>query len=156
MKQPKVIVKNILFTLFMILFLSILIYTQVNVIRFFKKDSFADRFKDAWDVTLPSDYELIFSAKEESFHGDGYHYYILYLDAEDEDTQTFLSQFHSVVSQDAVDFHTEAAHTLLINAKDRFSFIPEYVWALKKDDYSTLYMLYNPQTCELCLVGYRI
>lgn len=147
-------IKKAVITLLLLLCLILLLHIFGLLKAGFTKNTFKARFKENWGITLPNHFELLFTETEPSFHGDGYRCYILQLNSEEEQVQTFLSHFHSFRNTDAEDFYLQAVRALTIPEDYQLSFNYEYLWALTEEDTSKMLMLYDTHTQQLYLIGY--
>lgn len=150
--------KKVIITIFSLAFLALIILCRIrlyNVFAAFTKEiPYTERIQADWNITLPENAEFLHTAVEESFHNDGYCYYLIQLDSGQEDTQHFLSAFQRTPDKDAVLFYQEAVKKLHLTGDQRFTVSPDCLWSFLETDYSQMYMLYDPVTGRLCLAGY--
>lgn len=152
--MSKKIITNIIFIMLLIFITYYCLHLYRTTLFFTKEIPYTERIQADWNITLPENAEILHTAVEESFHNDGYCYYLIQLDSGQEDTQHFLSAFQHTPDKDAVLFYQEAVKKLHLTGDQRFTVSPDCLWSFLETDYSQMYMLYDPVTGRLCLAGY--
>lgn len=151
----KVLIKKVIRIIFIIIFFVGFFFIARYIYNHNSEKMFFTRFKQYWEVALPSGSELLYAEEEPSFTGDGYRYYVVQLDTDVPGTELFLRMFSTYRDTDGEALFTKALDTLSVPGEYRLTLGYSYqtFYRENKEKMNQLLMLYAPGTERLYIVG---